>query len=58
MTTKQQPDEAEICRQAGLQAAASKRWTGWTWQDYQLAITRLNHHVSKLEKQQQKEQQQ
>ncbi len=43
------PDEAEITRQAGLQAARSHKWNGWDWKAYQTSITRQNHHISKVE---------
>jgi predicted nucleic acid-binding Zn-ribbon protein len=42
-------DEAEICRQAGLQSARAIQWKGYNWREYQVAIVRQNHHISKLE---------
>jgi len=44
-----QPDHDEIIRQAGLQKAGSVKWDGWNWKEYQTAIVRQNHHISKIE---------
>jgi hypothetical protein len=45
------PAQAQHSPLGGLnvEVAKSKRWPGYTWQDYQTAIVRQNHHISKVE---------